>query len=148
MLEASEPLGIKEGMLWRLRKEYKEDKFEPFSDNGPMSGKNSKTKFNAGIPEWATHSKMSKSNMTLACLNQLSTWNLHYQNAPRRESRDWVVAEYSIKPIALRALDRARARDKGNHTRRNPKGGRRLHKQAQACRRLERDAQAFHWAQL
>ena len=26
--EASEALGINEGMLWRWRKEYKEDKFE------------------------------------------------------------------------------------------------------------------------
>ena len=37
--EASEALGINEGMLWRWRKEYKEVKFESFSRNGRMSGK-------------------------------------------------------------------------------------------------------------
>ena len=37
--EASEALGINEGMLWRWRKEYKEDKFESFLGNGQMSAK-------------------------------------------------------------------------------------------------------------
>ncbi len=37
--EASVALGINEGMLWRWRKEYKEVKFESFSRNGRMSGK-------------------------------------------------------------------------------------------------------------
>ena len=40
MREASEALGINEGMLWRWRKEYKEGKFESFPGNGRMSEKN------------------------------------------------------------------------------------------------------------
>ena len=39
MREASEALGINEGMLWRCRKEYNEVKFESFSRNGRMSDK-------------------------------------------------------------------------------------------------------------
>jgi transposase len=39
MREASEALGINEGMLWRWRKEYKEGKIESFPGNGRMSDK-------------------------------------------------------------------------------------------------------------
>jgi transposase len=39
MREASEALGINEGMLWRWRKEHKDGKIESFPGNGRMSEK-------------------------------------------------------------------------------------------------------------
>lgn len=81
-------------------------KKKPESKSGKKKGK-------AEIPEWAQKTKLPESAMELARLYQQTKGDLLQQTAPQSGSANWTAAEYTLEAMALRALDRTSAKDRG-----------------------------------